>query len=165
MKRDTQILLWLCIIAIAVGAVIFFLSPPPAPSGPATAVSVQVLAEGETAAVMTERKNYHITNYAQLADAWRLAYGLGAPGIPDIDFATQEVIAVFGGEKPSGGHDIEVESIVDQGGTRTVTINHLAPGPTCITTQAVTSPFQFVLAPANDFKIARVDKSVTVACD
>jgi len=160
-----MILLGMCVIAIIVGVVIFVASPVAAPTGPSAKAMIQVIGEGSTAAVMTEKKNYHVTNYAQLADVWRLAYGPGSPGIPDVDFATENVIAVFDGQKSSGGYDVDVTEVVDQGGTRTITIVHTAPGPGCITTDALTSPFQLVVVPKSDDKISRVDTDVTVACD
>ncbi|MGB4076620.1 MAG: hypothetical protein WBK28_02870, partial [Minisyncoccia bacterium] len=62
--RDVIMIAVACVLAILVGAWLFFLdSPDPvfAPSGPQEA-SVRVLAEGQDSGAFTERKNYRIQN-------------------------------------------------------------------------------------------------------
>ena len=71
--------------------------------------------------------------------------------IPSIDFSEETVIAVFMGEKTSGGYAVSVESVKEEGEQVIIQIKEIKPGPKDMVTMAITQPFCFV-------KINRVGK-------
>ena len=125
--------------------------------------SFSVLAEGSSATV-SERKNYAVYTDADFARLWSMAYGDDAPALPSVDFERMYVIGVFAGEKPSGGHDISVSRVSDAGDTRTVAVTVTAPEAGCMTTEALTSPFELILVPVSDANLARTEEAVTTPC-
>lgn len=164
MKRDVQIILGICVAAIVIGGALFFTdsSALPLSSG---GTSFRVLAEGDTAVSMTERKNYRVSNEEQYETAWRRAYGENGPSRPAINFEREEILAVFDGEHGSGGYDIAVSSVVDTDAARTVTIVHTVPDESCMTTQAITSPFELVVVRTSALPITRIDETVVTPCE
>ena len=104
--------------AILVGAGLYFYGPEeirdaqvrPSASVASAQIPFQVIAEGESAAEVRERKNYAVYSEEDLEELWRMAYG-DTSTLPRVDFTQNYVIAVFAGEKASGGHDIEVADI------------------------------------------------------
>lgn len=61
-----------------------------------------------------------------------------------IDFDTQTAIAVFMGQKPTGGYDIEVKRIVESGNRITVFYELLEPSQDDMVIQVITSPYHIV---------------------
>jgi len=71
--------------------------------------------------------------------------------IPFIDFSKETVIAVFMGEKTSGGYAVSVENVKQKGEQVIIQIKEIKPGPKDMVTMVITQPFCFV-------KINRVEK-------
>ncbi len=69
------------------------------------------------------------------------------PPLPEVDFATHAVAAVFQGRKNSGGYSIDVEAVVEMADHVTVTVRECEPGPTSIVTSALSSPWEVVAFP------------------
>ncbi|MBY0111013.1 protease complex subunit PrcB family protein [Patescibacteria group bacterium] len=165
MKRDVIIIVLMCVVAIGLGAWLYVMGVENrVPQAQEAAVSFSVIAEG-TNASLTDRKNFKVESREQLEQVWAHAYGQTTVALPTVDFEKYQVLAVFGGQKNSGGHTVAVKEVVDTENTRRITITHSAPGSSCITTQALTSPFQFVRVEKSDARIERKDETVTVACD
>jgi hypothetical protein len=173
--RNTLIILALCVLAIAVGAYLFLHAPKDlsgtntdqAAAGTASvqeaSVSFVVIEAGSNAMTDT-RKNVAARDEASLARLWQMAHGDGSAP-PAIDFDTEYVIGVFAGQKSSGGHTIEVQSVSDLGDTRTLTVAITSPGPTCIVTQAFTSPYQLIRVPVSMHYLRAEDTSVVSDCN
>lgn len=70
-----------------------------------------------------------------------------------IDFSRDMVIAVFQGEKSTGGYSIEIDRIIEKENSIEVSVLETSPGPGCMVTQAFTSPYHVV-------KIKKSDKEV-----
>lgn len=162
MNRDSGIIFAICVLAILVGGILYLGATPD--TKPTEEVSFSVLSAGAAAVEMHEQKNYRVLDEEHFVEVWKLAYGTEAP-MPNVDFDTHEVLAVFDGERTSGGYKVEVERILDLGTVREVRIVRTAPGTSCITTQALTSPFQMVVVPKTDNRIDRKDVNATVACE
>jgi hypothetical protein len=73
---------------------------------------------------------------------------LGAGVRPDVDFRNDLVIAVAAGERPSGGHDIEVRQVGRAGGQLRIEVLETYPSTGCMTTAALTQPVDVVMVPA-----------------
>jgi hypothetical protein len=60
---------------------------------------------------------------------------------PVINFSEKWVIAAFKGNVSTGGHDVEIKSIVQSDKNTVVTIKHIKPGQGCMSSMAEESPF------------------------
>ena len=69
------------------------------------------------------------------------------PGPPQIGFLREMVIAVFAGERSTGGFTVEVTAIDVSSGTIRVTYRESGPPPDSILTQALTQPYHLVTTP------------------
>jgi hypothetical protein len=150
---------------VAAGMFLIQEKDPSAPAMPAfSVVSVPFteLLSGENAKV-SRRVNYLITSDEGLKELWKLIGTKSA--MPKVDFTTRAVVAVFAGEEKTGGHSIVVSKIEDSGTTRTVAISRTAPGEGCMTTQALTSPYQIVEIPYADLQFTHTETLVTTACN
>ncbi len=102
-----------------------------------------------------------VTTQAEWAPLWdRTSRG----PIPEVDFSRESVLAVFMGQRPTGGHAIRVEQVVREGQRLTVEVLLQAPGPDCMTTQALTQPYHLVAVPAGATRAEFVTRDVTVRC-
>ena len=165
--RDTLIILGVCIIAVALGAWLFFVSPNGIPflSGNSLAAApVTVLEQGVQTPGVTSQVNYRIQNTKDFATLWKMVYGDNAPTPPTVDFASDEVLAVFDGQHPTGGYTISITQIVDEKGTRKVYIQHQKPGASCAATQETTSPFEIISVPKTSNTITHIDQVNTTDC-
>lgn len=179
--RDILLIVGMCLAAIIIGSVLFFAAPDilPQPSvepgvtsvgaetntPEAVKVPFTVLVEGSTALNVSARKNYVVRGQEEFENLWRMVYGDGAPALPKVDFTKQDVIAVFAGEKGSGGHRIAVSAVNDYGDARSVSVTLTSPGAGCVNTQAITSPYQIVTVPASGSSLSHTDVTVIEACD
>ena len=85
-------------------------------------------------------------------EEWKKFLGetLGHTGLlPRIDFARNTVVAIFAGEKPTGGYSVRVDSITDdsspgQPSSGTVHYRVIAPPLDALVTQAFTYPYVIV---------------------
>jgi len=66
------------------------------------------------------------------------------PPPPSIDFTKEIVAAVFLGEKPTGGYEIQIVSADRSDGSLTLSFDEKHPPPGGMTIQAFTQPFHIV---------------------
>ncbi|HEX5774766.1 MAG TPA: protease complex subunit PrcB family protein [Candidatus Paceibacterota bacterium] len=174
--KDALIIFLMCVAAIVVGALLFFSAPTsltgtdePANGEPTetptivTEVSFVELDEGVGADV-TERKNYAARDEDAYERLWEMAHGEDGKPMPEVDFSKEYVIAAFSGERPSGGHAVAVEKVVDADGVRTVHAALTAPGDGCVVTDAITSPFVFITVPESVNALEAVDATRIEPC-
>ncbi len=69
------------------------------------------------------------------------------PPLPEVDFSTHAVAAVFQGRKSSGGYSIGVEAVIEMSDRVTVTVRECEPGPESIVTSALSSPWEAISFP------------------
>ena len=65
-----------------------------------------------------------------------------------IDFRSSQVLASSLGEKTTGGYAVSVTKITETDENMVVTVVQSIPGPGCITTQAASHPYEFVVIPS-----------------
>lgn len=92
------------------------------PNGPADALRELITSEAELAALRT-----------------RLGMEAAAIQIPPVDFGRERLVVIALGERPSGGHEVTLELVRNEGSTTLVVHEH-SPGPKCMTTMALTHP-------------------------
>lgn len=69
------------------------------------------------------------------------------PATPPVDFSQKSILAIYMGEKQSGGYGLEVLDVQEENGTLTVRIRQIAPDPGDMVTMALTQPYQIVQIP------------------
>ncbi len=133
----------------------------PTSSLPTISVPFTELLQGEDAKV-SKRVNYLIASDEGLKELWKLLNTKSA--MPDVDFNTHSIVAIFSGEQTSGGHGIQIARIEDTG-VRTVYITRTEPGVSCMTTQSLTTPFQIVRVDNTDLEFVHQDEVVSAECN
>lgn len=177
--RNTLFVLALCIIAILLGLFLFFYNPKDltgqqgsdqsaqvaTASLTATPIAFAVLETGGTAQEAEARKNIAARDQESFDRLWRMVHGAQELAAPEIDFSKEYVIGVFAGRKQTGGYAIEITDIQDQGDQRAIAVTLTAPGPDCVVTDALTSPYQLVRVPVSANYLKAVDTVVTTTCE
>ncbi|MDE2021827.1 MAG: protease complex subunit PrcB family protein [Patescibacteria group bacterium] len=125
-----------------------------------TTVPFTELAHGAHSSISV-RANYLITSAGQLSELWKMIDAGGQT--PDVDFATQSVIALFAGQKPTAGYTIAVSKVEDAA-TRDVTITLTSPGGSCLLAQSLTAPYQVVELPKTSLAFTHKDLATTLSC-
>lgn len=109
----------------------------------------------------SETENILITSQAD----WLLMLqkvGLEFSGvIAPVDFAKDMLIASFQGLRATGGYGIEIIKITETANNLEVYIKDVSPGPGCIVTQALTSPYHIVKLQKSDKEaVFKIEKTV-----
>lgn len=90
---------------------------------------------------MTLSKQLVITHAADWQELWRIHSNKPQP---QIDFTTDMVIAVFLGERPTGGYQVAVQSLEKTGKHLLVKLHIDALAHGAITTMALTQPYVII---------------------
>src|SRR5688572_24543852 len=166
---------------IAAGAVILGLGAVSAGCGskPATGsdpdagarLSVFVPAQDATLAKefnssITARERVVISNASEWSATWSRIHAAQQPPPPLVqpDFATEMAVVAAMGEKASGGFDISIDSVTRHERGSIVYVTEKIPGPSCMTTGALTQPVHAVRAPRTDGDIWWRERTLTVNC-
>lgn len=88
-----------------------------------------------------------------------------SPAPPPIDFSRYMVIAVFLGEKRTGGYDITVADLTRTPAGLVATVRERHPGMGCHTTEALTQPFEIVKTPISAAPVEFETQVVSEPCD
>jgi uncharacterized protein (DUF885 family) len=108
-------------------------------------VEFSVLATGAMSGHEGGRAVELITNESEWRRAWSLIGG-GRP-LPEINFNSRACVVVYQGQKPTGGHSIEIAEIRRDGTVLAVKVTERRPAFGDVTTQVITSPFVAVSIP------------------
>jgi hypothetical protein len=174
--RGLTMVLWLSIVAVLIAAVLFYIGPATSISvikntfgfqvAPASGpVSYTVLAHGSLALSLHERTNYRITTQDNFVQLWTMIYGVtDTTSLPNVDFTTHEVLALFDGSHSSSGYSISVDGVADYGGVRTVTISHGTLPESCHYAARASSPFVLIVVPKTTFSLAHQDLESAGIC-
>lgn len=90
-----------------------------------------------------------VTDAATWRAVWQQIYAKQQPqpDAPAVDFDETGVLVAALGERPSGGFDIRIDSVVRFERRTVVYLTERSPGPDCGVTLALTQPVHAVLAP------------------
>jgi hypothetical protein len=78
------------------------------------------------------------------------------PPVPQVDFSRYNVVAVFAGEKPTGGYSVEILSAETSSSQTTdrsslvITVQYRQPGAGEFVTEALTYPYHMIRIPKID---------------
>ena len=120
------------------------------------ASSFTEVARGTNATVTTATVKAAVTT-AQLGEIYRLAYGNQTPIPTPAPLSGETAVAVFMGQRTSGGYSISVERVAASGSILNVTVRLKAPEAGMLTTQALTSPWVLVKVPGVFTQVNVVD--------
>ena len=142
--------------------------PRPPPGIPPGSGGLSTLAAGDQSGITSMRFEV-VRDAAAWAALWQEHAGGGTP--PSVDFASRMVVGIWLGMKPTTGHTVRIQRIVAPymvvtggwcipcpdcgvpcfGGDTTpgflAEVLEIAPGPGCVSGQAVTFPFHIVSVP------------------
>jgi hypothetical protein len=107
-------------------------------------VAYEVVEVG-TQSPFEDQKNFVIVNLEEWRDLWLYVHEDRAAPLPAIDFSRYVVLALFQGQRPSGGYALEVDAVRDVGGSLVVAVSDIEPGQGCTVTDDKTSPFTFIV--------------------
>lgn len=98
-----------------------------------------------------------VRNQSEWSTLWQRHVSIepSPPPLPAIDFSKEIVVAVFLGEKSTGGHDVEIVRIDQNNDVLLVAFVEKSPQPGGVVTQAFTQPFHIVRVAAQ--RAARVN--------
>lgn len=91
--------------------------------------------------------NQVITDNATWEKTWKKVHANRSPQpkLPAVDFEKQAVLAVFLGEKFTGGYGIHIASVKEEDKVVTVAVKTTSPPKGGITTQALTQPYELLV--------------------
>lgn len=82
------------------------------------------------------------------ANAWADFWSeLGVGERPSVDFSRDIVVVAAAGQRPTGGYEIAVDRVTNNGGELTAEVVETTPGPNCMTTASLTQPVDVVVVP------------------
>ena len=164
MRRDFIGIIFVAVVAIAIGVYMFYSGEYQPSSVTNQQASVIVpftaLAEGSRSKV-DSRVNYLITTQEELAELWKFLEE--PPPVPKVDFTKKVVAAVFAGKAPTSGYDINVVEVQDAD-KRVVKIELIKPDESCILAQSLTAPYQVIELPKTSLPFTHADVWTTKSC-
>lgn len=96
---------------------------------------------------------------------WEELWNRVAQDPPPADFETRTLLVAIYGQAPTGGHNIEIETVtLGEDGTVLVVVGVHRPGPRCTTIQVITHPVHVVSIPKSEVDFAFRSESVIHEC-
>lgn len=86
------------------------------------------------------------------------------PDVPAIDFDQRMLVVATMGLRNTGGYSISIAGIFEGDGAIIVRVLESSPGPTCITTQALTAPATAVSLARSDATVEFQEATNTIDC-
>jgi PrcB C-terminal len=96
-----------------------------------------------------------IDNSEAWADVWQQHTSdfIPPPPVPNVDFTDNQVVAVFMGEKRTGGYSVEILSVETKSSEKenlaslVITVAYRQPKPGEIVPEVITHPYQIITIP------------------
>ncbi|KAF2519250.1 protease complex subunit PrcB family protein [Flavobacterium salilacus subsp. salilacus] len=70
--------------------------------------------------------------------------------VPEVDFSKNSVVAVFMGQKRSGGYSITIKKVEIDGNTANILVKNTVPEPGAMVTMALTAPYCMAVIPKTE---------------
>ena len=109
--------------------------------------SFRALDGGSRSGVTTQQESV-----ARTPEEWQRLWQAHQPGgarpLPALDFSREMAIAIFAGQRPTGGFAVAVEQVTESASGIEVVYRVTPPPPGSMVSQALTSPFQIIAVPA-----------------
>ncbi len=98
---------------------------------------VTILAKAEYGGL--EKKSFEVIN--NQTDFAELLLKINFDGSPEVDFKNEQVVALFLGQKNTGGHSIDIKKVEENKETILITVEKILPKGGEIVTMALTNPY------------------------
>jgi len=144
MKASPKVLTGIVISIVLAGFVIVFVEPTLGIL-PSTDVPFETVDPGGGYGY-EERDNFVIRDSLTWENLWQELYSghFPVPEVPEIDFSSEILIAVFQGERSSGGYFSNITRITKTITDYNVYIDEIHPGENCGTITVMTYPYHIV---------------------
>ncbi len=99
---------------------------------------------------------------ARTEEEWRAlwaAHGGPSTRAPHVDFASRMVAAVFAGERPTPGYDVEIVESRHEGPALALLVESRRPDPGFVVPQIIMTPFHIVSLPRYEGDVIFVDRA------
>lgn len=113
---------------------------------PATSALYEVLSQ--SAYQGKDEKSFEVIS--DKATLLKLYEAIHDTEVPKIDFKKQRIVALFLGQRNSGGYEIKIKNVEEKDNKIYVTVEEVSPKPGDMATMAITNPF--VVAKINSTK-------------
>src|SRR5262245_26037559 len=121
--------------------------------------AVRVVAKGQHSGVhkAAERVVHSVEDWKKLW-AEHTATTQPTPPLPAVDFQGEMVVAVFLGDRPTGGYGVEITQASAGPKAVVVSVRRMEPAPGSIRAQMVTQPFAIVAVPRSELPVKFVEE-------
>jgi hypothetical protein len=152
---------------IAKNGIVFLETEPEPRQQDSVVVSFQTVMVPPAATWQTELPRVTtVTTAAEWTTLWQqMTEGVSLkPMPPQVDLENAQLVAISVGQKPSGGYTIEVQEVRETEQAIKIAVREEVPGENCITTSALTYPYQVISIPRSEKRVEVNRTKVTVAC-
>jgi len=103
----------------------------------------------------TEKKNWVIKTQEQWTELWNVhtLTRIPHPAPPAVNFEKEMVLAVFIGQRPTGGFAAEITKIKKYGNELIVFFTEVKPAPDALVTQVLTQPYHIIKIEKNSLPV------------
>ncbi|MBI3560992.1 MAG: protease complex subunit PrcB family protein [Gammaproteobacteria bacterium] len=130
---------------LLIGLIATACTTPPPPPESETQPSFTVIDQGVRSG-LTIPKHLVINTNQDWQELWNVhqSFRRRTPPAPPIDFTKEMIIAVFAGERPTGGHSVKVQSLQITPSWLLVNLHMDTPPQDTITTMQLTQPYVII---------------------
>jgi uncharacterized membrane protein len=109
---------------------------------------IETIAKGDGSRLVQPRR-FVVHDPTAFSAIWEAHAGPDLP-VPPIDFDSRMVAAVFGGERPTPGYELEITGVRRDNSALVVVVEERFPDPSLVSAQIIVSPFHIVSLPRDD---------------
>ena len=121
--------------------------------------AVTSIAKGDGSGIVEPRRTV-VRDAVEWRALWAAHAGPAAPA-PPVDFAADMVAAVFAGERPTPGYEIEIGDTRREGPALVVVVNEVPPARGMMAAQVIVSPFHIVRLPRHEGEVRFIEAAST----
>ena len=125
-------------------------------------IEFQEINKGEYSPII-ERKELLIDDSDKWSMLWASMFP-STPNIPNVDFNVSDIVAIFQGEKRSGGYSLEIKNVLSENNKIKIFIDEYEPSEECVTIQVLTQPYHIIEMPKTDKSVEFVYNKQVRAC-
>jgi len=114
-------------------------------------VSIETIAKGDGSRLVEPRR-FVVRDPQAFAAVWAAHAGPDTP-VPPVDFRTRMVVAVFAGQRPTPGFEVDITGTRRDGAALVVIVDEKGPPPSVVSAQILVSPFHVVTLPRENGEI------------
>ncbi len=113
-----------------------------------------------------DRRRIVIRDAESWSALWAEIHSLSQPvaPAPTVDFDSYMIVFVSMGTRNTGGYAIRVDEVLEAEGAVYAEVAERSPGPSCMTTQALTNPVAARLVPRRDGTTFFVERTEVGSC-